>query len=63
FIKYAESYGAYGCCIEKAEDLISKMQQCMDMGGVHLIEVFVDYSENERILTQELPELTKKYSF
>lgn len=58
FKNYAESYGARGYNIESADQLAPLIQQCFAQGaGVHLIEVPVDYSENMRVLSQEL--LTK----
>jgi acetolactate synthase-1/2/3 large subunit len=56
FCKYAESYGAKGHRLEQTGDLVPLMQQCLDAGGVHLIDVPVDYSDNDRILNKELPE-------
>ncbi len=55
FVKYAESYGAQGHRLEATEELIGLMQSCQEAGGVHLIEVPIDYSENDRILNDELP--------
>lgn len=54
FVKYAESYGAFGHRVEKTDDLVPMLQQCLDSKGVHLIDVPVDYSENDRILNHEL---------
>tara|TARA_R110000824_G_scaffold52692_4_gene146120 strand:+ start:49145 stop:50785 length:1641 start_codon:yes stop_codon:yes gene_type:complete len=59
FIKYAESYGAAGHRLSNADELIPLLQKCLDQGGVHLIDAPVDYSENDFILNQELPELSK----
>ncbi len=56
FCKYAESYGAKGHRLEQTSDLVPLMQKCLDAGGVHLIDVPVDYSDNDRILNKELPE-------
>ena len=54
FVKYAESYGAKGYRIEKTEDLEQKIKSCLKQGGVNLIDVPVDYSENEKVLIDEL---------
>nr|WP_320133663.1 acetolactate synthase large subunit [uncultured Holophaga sp.] len=54
FVKYAEAYGAHGHRIERTEDLRSTLVECLNAKGVHVIEVPVDYSENARVLTQEL---------
>ncbi|MGB0580514.1 MAG: acetolactate synthase large subunit [Limisphaerales bacterium] len=56
FVKYADSYGATGHRLAATDDLVPLMKKCQVEGGVHLIDVPVDYSENDRILNQELPE-------
>lgn len=58
FVKYAESYGANGYRIEKTDDFLPLLTKCLDTKGVHLIELPVDYSENIKVLTQELKKLT-----
>ena len=58
FVKYAESYGANGYRIEKTEDLKKTLEKCLNVDGVHLIDVPVDYSENDKVLTKELRERT-----
>jgi acetolactate synthase-1/2/3 large subunit len=54
FVKYAESYGATGHRVTKAEDLVKTFEDAFTAGGVHLVEVPVDYSENQRVLIDEL---------
>jgi acetolactate synthase I/II/III large subunit len=55
FVKYAESYGARGYRIADSQGLLTTMQSCYEEGeGVHIIEVPVDYSENDRILNHEI---------
>lgn len=56
FVKYAESYGAKGYRVEKTEDFVPLLQTCLHAKGVHLIEVPVDYSENDKVLNKELKE-------
>ncbi len=56
FVTYAASYGAQGHRIEATADLLPTLKQCLDTGGVHLIDVPVDYADNDRILNRELPE-------
>ena len=60
FVKYAESYGAYGHRVASAEGLVPLLEQCYQAGGVHLVEAPVDYSENDRILNHEIKELSSK---
>lgn len=52
FIKYAEAYHAHGYRCEKADDLTRLLKQCLESKGVYLIEVPIDYSENQRVLTK-----------
>lgn len=56
FVKYAESYGATGHRIETANGLIPTIEKAFKAGGVHLIDLPVDYSENQRVLIDELAE-------
>jgi acetolactate synthase-1/2/3 large subunit len=54
FVKYAEAYGAKGARVEATEDLVPTLEAAFDAGGVHLITVPIDYSENIRVLVDEL---------
>ncbi len=54
FVKYAESYGATGHRIESAEGLTETFEKAFHVGGVHLVEVPMDYSENTKVLIEEL---------
>jgi acetolactate synthase-1/2/3 large subunit len=54
FVKYAESYGAKGSRVERIEDFRSAIDEAFLGGGVHLVEVPIDYSENKRVLVDEL---------
>ena len=56
FVQYANSYGAHGHRIKKAEELLPKLTECLNAPGVHVIDVPIDYSQNER-LTQQLASL------
>ncbi|MEE9238662.1 MAG: thiamine pyrophosphate-dependent enzyme, partial [Thermodesulfobacteriota bacterium] len=58
FVKYAQSYGAFGHRIHSNEELYTILDECLNSKGVHLIEVPVDYSENEKVLIEELDNLT-----
>ena len=60
FVKYAESYGARGHRVERAEDLLPLLELCLKSPGVHLVDVQVDYSENDRILNHEIQERAAK---
>jgi acetolactate synthase I/II/III large subunit len=54
FVKYAESYGAHGARVESTEAFIPALHAAFDAGGVHLVTVPIDYSENVRVLVEEL---------
>jgi acetolactate synthase I/II/III large subunit len=54
FVKYAESYGAKGWRVETADGLVPALETAFKAGGVHLVAVPVDYSENKRVLIDEL---------
>ncbi len=56
FVQYAGSYGATGHRVERTEDLVPTFEAAFKAGGVHLVEVPVDYSENKRVLIDELKE-------
>ncbi|MFO7993722.1 MAG: acetolactate synthase large subunit [Marinobacter sp.] len=58
FVKYADAYGATGHHISRTEDLRPTLKHALTEGGVHLIEVPVDYSENRRVFDEELVKLT-----
>ncbi|MCO1336624.1 acetolactate synthase large subunit [Microbulbifer sp. OS29] len=60
FVEYAESYGAHGHRVEKTDELKPIIEKCCKAGGVHLIDVPVDYSHNDRILNHEIRELSSK---
>ena len=54
FVKYAESYGANGTRVEATDDLIPALEAAFLGGGVHLVAVPIDYTENTRVLVDEL---------
>ena len=58
FVKYAESYGAKGHRVESTDQLLPLLKQCQQEPGVHLIDMPVDYSENDRILNVEIKRLS-----
>jgi acetolactate synthase-1/2/3 large subunit len=60
FVKYAESYGAKGFRCENAASLPDLLAKCLGTPGVNLIEVPVDYSDNDLILNKQIKELSAK---
>ncbi|MGY5805607.1 acetolactate synthase large subunit [Rhizobium sp. LEGMi12c] len=56
FVKYAQSYGAMGTRVDDISQFKQALENAFAGGGVHLVNVPVDYSENERVLVKELRE-------
>jgi acetolactate synthase-1/2/3 large subunit len=54
FVKYAESYGAKGVRVGEIGKFRSILEDAFVRKGVHVVTVPIDYSENERVLVQEL---------
>ena len=54
FVRYAEAYGAKGSRVSAVADLVPTLEAAFADGGVHLIDVPIDYSENTRVLVDEL---------
>jgi acetolactate synthase-1/2/3 large subunit len=54
FVAYAHSYGAHGHRIKVTSELIPTLEAAFTKGGVHLVAVPTDYSENMRVLVEEL---------
>ena len=61
FVKYAESYGANGYRLESNDNFQEKISEIIQRKGVNVVDIPIDYSENERVLIQELRERTCKY--
>ena len=60
FVKYAESYGAFGHRVESAAHLKELLQHTLNTPGVHLIECPVDYTENDQILNKDIKALSQQ---
>jgi acetolactate synthase I/II/III large subunit len=54
FVAYANAYGVKGSRVESADGLAPTLEAAFSGGGVHLVAVPVDYSENMRVLVDEL---------
>jgi len=54
FVRYAESYGATGWRVSEIGDFVPTLEKAFTAGGVHLVTIPVDYSENTRVLVEEL---------
>ncbi|GGD89713.1 acetolactate synthase [Caballeronia grimmiae] len=60
FVQYAQAYGAKGRRVESAEGLVPTLEAAFEEGGVQLVVVPVDYSENSRVLVDELRNRVKE---
>jgi acetolactate synthase-1/2/3 large subunit len=54
FVAYAKAYGVKGSRVESTDGLAPALETAFAGGGVHLVTVPIDYSENMRVLVDEL---------
>ena len=54
FVAYAKAYHLNGRRVQSADGLAPALESAFAEGGIHLIAVPVDYSENTRVLIEEL---------
>jgi len=54
FVAYAKAYGAKGSQIETPDGLAPALKAAFAASGVHLVVTPIDYSENKRVLVDEL---------
>ena len=54
FVTSAKSYGVRGSRVEGADALVPALEAAFASGGVHLVTLPVDYTENIRVLVEEL---------
>ena len=54
FVAYAKSYGAKGSRVGSVSEFSAMLEAAFREGGVHLVVAPVDYSENIRVLVEEL---------
>jgi acetolactate synthase-1/2/3 large subunit len=54
FVTYAKAYGMQGTRVTSADGLAPALEAAFAAGGMHLVAVAVDYSENMRVLVEEL---------
>jgi acetolactate synthase-1/2/3 large subunit len=54
FVAYANAYGVKGRRVQTADGLAPALEAAFSGGGVQLMAVPVDYSENMRVLVDEL---------
>jgi acetolactate synthase-1/2/3 large subunit len=54
-VKYAESMGAVGTRVDKAEALLTVMKKALETPGIVIVDVPVDYSRNVEIGQHVVP--------
>lgn len=59
FVQLAHSYGATGHRAESADAFTGLLKKAFSADGVHIIDVPIDYSENDFILHDEIAQLSK----
>ncbi|HET9482474.1 MAG TPA: acetolactate synthase large subunit [Xanthomonadales bacterium] len=60
FVKYAEAYGARGWRPNSVAEFREMLKKSLEMPGVDIIELAIDYSDNDRVLNREIRELSAK---
>src|SRR5215212_6692024 len=60
FVRYAQAYGAKASRVTATRELVHALEAAFAGGGVHLVEVPIDYSENLRVLVDELQQLANE---
>ncbi|MGQ4583220.1 acetolactate synthase large subunit [Lysobacter sp. F60174L2] len=58
FVRYAESYGARGHRPASTAEFLPLLREALARPGIDLIEVPIDYSDDDRILNEEIPRLS-----
>jgi len=61
FVQLAQSFGAVGHRITGAKEFMPVVKEAIAAGGVHIIDVPVDYSENSTLDSEALKARTKDY--
>lgn len=54
FVTLASAYGAHGHRIERTEELLPKLKECLNAKGVHIIDVPIDYTSGEKLKLVDL---------
>jgi acetolactate synthase I/II/III large subunit len=55
FVRYAQAFGAGGHRAGSADELAPVVERCIQAGGVHLVDVPVDYEDDNFVLNEEIP--------
>jgi len=60
FVAFAEAHGAHGHRPERAADFAPTLERAFEAGGVHLVELAIDYSVNHAVLDEEIRTLSAR---
>ncbi|TVQ35148.1 MAG: acetolactate synthase large subunit [Wenzhouxiangella sp.] len=60
FVRYAESYGAHGHRVESTGQLEKLLHECLEAGGVQVIDCPIDYSDSQPELMQRIAQRASK---
>lgn len=60
FVKYVESYGGKGWRVSSAGGIKKQIKQCLAEPAVHLIDLPVDYSLNDKTLNETIRDMSAK---
>jgi acetolactate synthase-1/2/3 large subunit len=58
FVKYAESYGATGWRPSSVAEFSQMLARSLEHDGVDVIDLAIDYSDNDRVLNHEIRQLS-----
>ncbi|WP_266182415.1 acetolactate synthase large subunit [Dyella humicola] len=58
FVAFAQAHGAHGHRPDSADAFLPTLKRAFDSGGVHLIDLVIDYSDNHPILNEEIRRLS-----
>jgi acetolactate synthase-1/2/3 large subunit len=58
FVQFTEAHGAHGHRPASAAEFLPTLKRAFDTGGVHLIDLAIDYSDNHHILNEEIRRLS-----
>ncbi|CAN5600011.1 acetolactate synthase large subunit [soil metagenome] len=58
FVRYAESFGARGHRVDSADGFLPLLRQALATPGIDLIEVPIDYDDDDRILNDDIKRLS-----
>jgi acetolactate synthase-1/2/3 large subunit len=60
FVEYAQSYGATGWRPKSVAEFRQMLAEALQHDGVDVIDLEIDYSDNDRVLNNEIRELSSK---